>query len=62
MKKTLIVGALALSSLAFFSCSNGGNKSGADSTAVGHAKNAITLDSTALNFHHGGGQRVPMGR
>lgn len=61
MKKTLIAGALALSSVAFFSCSNGGAKSGADSTAAtGHARNAITLDSTALTFHHGGGQRVPM--
>jgi hypothetical protein len=60
MKKTLSLGALALLSAAFFACSNGGAKSGADSTSTGTAKNAVVLDSTALSFHHGGGQRVPM--
>ena len=61
MKKTLIGGALTFLSVAFFSCSNGGTKTGgADSTAPHTARTAIALDSAALNFPHGGGQRVPM--
>ncbi len=59
MKRTILAGSLALLSVAFFSCSNGGNKSGgADSTAPATAK--IALDSAALNFPRGGGQRVPL--
>jgi hypothetical protein len=55
--RTVLAATLALLSVAFFSCSNGGNKSGADTTA----KNAIApLDSVAQNFPHGGGQPVPM--
>ena len=58
MKRTILAGTLALLSVAFFSCSNGGgNKTGTDTTAP--AKTAIALDSAALNFPHGGGQPVP---
>lgn len=62
MNRTILAGSLALLSVAFFSCSNGGNKNGgADTTAsAATAKNAIALDSGALNFPQGGGQRVPM--
>ena len=61
MKLTLLIGSLAFLTVAFFSCSNGGSKTGsADSTAPGTAKNAIVLDSMAQHFPHGGGQPVPM--
>src|ERR1700743_3396954 len=61
MKRTILSGALALASVAFFSCSNGGTKTGSDSTAAAAAPaKAIALDSTAQNFHHGGGQPVPI--
>ena len=55
--RTILAATLALLSVAFFSCSNGGGAKNADSTAP--AKNTIALDSAALNFPHGGGQPVP---
>ncbi|HEV2478591.1 MAG TPA: hypothetical protein VGS79_02960 [Puia sp.] len=61
MNRTILAGTLALLSVAFFSCSDGGNKNATDTTAAGTtAKTAIALDSAALNFPHGGGQPVPM--
>ena len=50
----MLIGSLALLSLTFFSCSNGGGSS------ASATKSAIPLDSAAQNFHRGGGQRVPM--
>ena len=59
MNRTILAGSLALLSLAFFSCSNGGSKTGgADSTAPATAK--IALDSMAQHFPHGGGHSVPV--
>lgn len=60
MNRTILAGTLALLSVAFFSCSNGGGAKNTDSAAA-PAKTTIALDSAALNFPHGGGQRVPMG-
>ena len=55
MNKPLLIGALAILSVAWSSCSNGGSKTGTDTTTA-----PVKTDSVASNFHHGGGQPVPM--
>jgi len=55
MKSTLLMGSLAFLSLALFSCSNNGAKTGSDSTA---ATGKTAADSVVQDNRHGG-QPVP---
>ncbi|HWB94250.1 MAG TPA: hypothetical protein VG605_20490 [Puia sp.] len=59
MNRTILLGAAAFLSVAFFSCSGGGAKNGTDTTATAGNANAMApLDSMAQHFPHGGGQPV----
>lgn len=53
MKRTLLLGALALPALFFFACNNAGTASGAASP------NDSTAGSSDPNKYHGGGHSVP---